>query len=413
MKFRLFAALLAMPVLLTLSAGALAQATGSAPKTIEVTGHGDSSAKPDVMTLSFAVTSHSDSADECTRNEAEISRRVVDTLKAKLGDSAKVSTSDFSFNPSLEYGGGMATPTPTVWHAEEPPATWEFKANLSVFADSLEPLGDLIETGLAAGATSVSESGVGEMPEEPDENTPEATGAKVGTATGSLYGGNENRRRRPRAYYVGLSVESQGASPADCVRKGNALVNQVEAALKKQMGGRGKVIVSNFDVDEINPEQRAGNPRYQYQPPPQQQPRKVYDARVTVSAETTKLELLGPVVEAAMKAGAAQLNQVSFTLKDDSASRKEAIEKASADAKSKAETLASSMGVKLKGILRISTNAQTRPYVVDGSQYAEAASMEMHRMNTAQVTSPESAEMPVTPLDVSFSADVNVTYQIE
>jgi uncharacterized protein YggE len=410
MKFRLFAALLAMPVLLALNAVALAQATGAAPKTIEVTGHGDSSAKPDLMTLSFAVTSHSDSADECTRNEAEISRRVVDALQAKLGDSAKVTTSDFSFNPSVEYGGGMATPTPTVWHAEEPPATWEFKANVSVFADSLEPLGDLIEAGLAAGATSVSDSGVGEMPDEPDENPPEVTGAKVGTATGTLYGGNEYRRRRQRAYYVGLSVESQGASPADCVRKGNALVNQVEAALKKQMGGRGKVIVSNFDVDEINPEQRAGIPRYQYQPPPQQPQRKVYDARVTVSAETTKLELLGPVVEDAMKAGAAQLNQVSFTLKDDSAARKEAIEKASADAKSKAETLASSMGVKLKGILRISTNAQTRPYIVYGSQYAEAASMAMHHL---EVTSPESAQMPVTPRDVSFSADVNVTYQIE
>jgi hypothetical protein len=139
MKFRLVAALSAMPILLALHAVALAQATGPAPKTIDVTGHGESSAKPDLMTLSFAVTSHSDSADESTKNEAEISRRVVDALKAKLGDSAKISTSDFSFNPTLDYGGGIATPTPTVSHTEEPPATWEFKANLSVFTDSLEP----------------------------------------------------------------------------------------------------------------------------------------------------------------------------------------------------------------------------------------------------------------------------------
>jgi uncharacterized protein YggE len=45
-----------------------------------------------------------------------------------------------------------------------------------------------------------------------------------------------------------------------------------------------------------------------------------------------------------MKSEDVRLNQVSFSLKDDSAARKEAIEKASADAKSKAETLASSMG---------------------------------------------------------------------
>lgn len=76
-----------------------------------------------------------------------------------------------------------------------------------------------------------------------------------------------------------------------------------------------------------------------------------------------------------MKAAAVRLNQVSFSLKDDSAARKEAIEKASADAKSKAETLASSMGVKLKGFLRISTNTQMRPYVVYGNHYMEATSM--------------------------------------
>ncbi len=129
----------------------------------------------------------------------------------------------------------------------------------------------------------------------------------------------------------------------------------------------------------------------QYQPPPPQpQHSKSYDAQVTVSAETTKLELLGPVVEDAMKAGAARLNQVSFTLKDDSAARKEAIDKASADAKSKAETLASSMGVKLKEILRISTNAQARPYVVYGNQYT-AAVASWSSMHRAQVAAPESA----------------------
>jgi uncharacterized protein YggE len=407
MKFRLLAALWAMPLILMLNATALAQATSPAPKTIDVTGHGESSAKPDLMTLSFAVTSHSDSADECTRNEAEISRRVVDVLKAKLGDSAKVTTSDFSFNPSIEYCG-MATPTPTVMHAEEPPATWEFKADLNVFSSSMEPLGDLIQAGLAAGATSAGQAGVGQMPEDADETSAVATDPK-GVAYSSHFADPEYRRRRPPAYYVGLTVVSEAASPGECVRRGNAIVNRVEAALKKQMGAQGKVIVADFSVDQINPQQRPGIPQYQQLPQPQ---RKVYDAQVTVSAETPKLELLGQVVEDATKAGAARLNQVSFTLKDDSSARKEAIEKASADAKSKAETLASSMGVKLKGILRISTNAQARPYIVYGNQY-QAAAASWSSMHRGQVAAPESAEMPVTPRDVSFSADVNVTYQIE
>jgi len=409
MKSRLLAALWAMPMIVTLNAVAFAQATGPAPKTIDVTGHGESSAKPDLMTLSFAVTSHSESADECTRNQAEVSRRVVDVLKAKLGDSAKVTTSDFSFNPSIEYGG-MATPTPTVMHAEEPPAIWEFKADLNVFSSSMEPLGDLIQTGLAAGATSAGQAGVGQMPDDADETSAVATDP-VGIASSSRYANGSGYRRRPPAYFVGLTVVSEAATPGECVRRGNAIVNRVEAALKKQMGAQGRVIVADFSVDQINPQQRPGIPQYQQPPQPQPQ-RKVYDAQVTVSAETPKLELLGQVVEDATKAGAARLNQVSFTLKDDSSARKEAIEKASADAKSKADTLASSMGVKLKGILRISTNAQARPYVVYGNQYT-AAVASWSSMHRAQVAAPESAEMPVTPRDVSFSADVNVTYQIE
>jgi hypothetical protein len=66
--------------------------------------------------------------------------------------------------------------------------------------------------------------------------------------------------------------------------------------------------------------------------------------------------------------------------------------------------------VKLKGILRISTNAQFRPYVVYGNQYMGAAAMSL-----GSVAAPAAvqAPMPVTPRDVGFGADVNVTYQIE
>jgi len=80
---------------------------------------------------------------------------------------------------------------------------------------------------------------------------------------------------------------------------------------------------------------------------------------------------------------------------------------ASADAKSKAETLANSMGAKLKGILRISTNAQAHPYVVYRNQYTTAWS------GARQVDSPQSAQMAVAPREVGFGADVNVTCRIE
>src|SRR6267154_52843 len=305
MSCKIFAALSAMPILLSLQVAASAQTTASATKTIDVTGHGDSSAKPDLMALSFAVTTRSDSADECTRKESETSQRVVSALKATLGDSAKVSTADFSFNPNIEYGNGNATPTPSTMRAEEPPATWEFKADVNVFADSMQPLGDLIETGLAAGATSVGQSGISQMPDEQDATAPAVPRALVGSASSYSNGGVAYQRLK-RMYYISLSVVAQGTSPPDSFRKGTVVVDRVEAALKKQIGARGRVEVTDFAVTEINPQQRPGFSQYQPPPPPQPQ-RKVYDAQMTVSAETPKLELLGPTVEAAVKSGAARL----------------------------------------------------------------------------------------------------------
>lgn len=404
LKSGLLAALWAMLMIVTLNASALAQ-----QKTIDVTGHGDSSAKPDVMTLSFAVTAHADSADECTRKQAETSRQVVYALKAKLGDSAKVTTSDFSFSPSIEYGN--ATPTPLGMTVSEPtatPATWRFSGEVYTFTQTIDPIADLLEAGIAAGAKSVAESGVSETAEDWDPKDwgltvpPVSSGSVTSSATGTAA-----NPRMVRVFRLALSVETEGASAVDAMRKGIALMNRVGFALRDKMGGHGRVDVGTFSVNQLNPQEEAQISRYQPPPPPQPQ-HKVYDAQVTISAETPKLELLGPSVEVAMKAGAVRLNQVTFSLKDDSAARKEAIEKASADAKSKAETLANSMGVQLKEILRISTNTQARPYVVYGNQYMAAM-----RGASAMVGSPESAAMPVTPRDVGFSADVNVTYRIE
>jgi uncharacterized protein YggE len=404
MRRILFAALLAMLALVSLNSVALAQGINSSPRTIDVTGHGDSSAKPDMMTLSFMVTARADTADECTRKESETSRQVIDALKAKLGDSAKITTSDFSFSPSIEYGNGMPTPVAIGGTPEPPPPTWRFTGEVDVFTDSIDPIADLLDTGIAAGATAISESGVSETAEDWDPTAPPvSSGMSTATGTGTY-------RRFRRMYRMGLSIETNGVSASDAMRKGTSLMKRVQSALRDKMSaGQGRVETGNFAVNQMNPQQEAERERYQPPPPPQPQ-HKVYDAQVTITVETPKLELLGPSVAAAMKSEDVRLNQVSFSLKDDSAARKEAIEKASADAKSKAETLASSMGVKLKGILRISTSAQFRPYVVYGNQYTGAAAMSL-----GSVAAPASAPppMPVTPRDVGFGADVNVSYQIE
>ena len=130
----------------------------------------------------------------------------------------------------------------------------------------------------------------------------------------------------------------------------------------------------------------------------------MYNAHTTVTVETRNLDALGPLIESGMNAGATQLDQVSFTLREDSAARDRAIEKAAADTKNKAATLASSMGVKLGAALHISTNAIVHPQIVHGNSFSA-----MQR----GVASDFAQAMPVMPHEVGYSADVNVVYQLE
>src|SRR5713101_82055 len=61
------------------------RSSATGPRTIEVRGHGEVRVKPDTMIISLSVRSQAKSAEECTQQQAEKIRRVVDSLKAKIG----------------------------------------------------------------------------------------------------------------------------------------------------------------------------------------------------------------------------------------------------------------------------------------------------------------------------------------
>jgi uncharacterized protein YggE len=252
-------------------------------------------------------------------------------------------------------------------------------------------MGTLIDSGMAAGATRLQQSGVGDVFDEP-------------TPSRSYFWSKKPHRSIKRVTFVILEIEVQGSTASDATRKGSPRVAQVEKVLKERLGDHGTVKISEFGISQIDPNQN----RFQVpQPQPQTQQVQNYAAHTTVTAETSKLDLLGTVVQAGIDNGATRLNQVQFTLRNDTEARKEAIEKASAEAKTKAESVAKSMGVTLGEILRISTNAQVRPQVIYGNNYQMAVSQAAipHALSAATV--------PVLPREVGFSADVTVDYEIE
>lgn len=110
---------------------------------------------------------------------------------------------------------------------------------------------------------------------------------------------------------------------------------------------------------------------------------------------------LGEVMDAAMANGATQVSSVSYGLKDEKSARNEALRLAVQDARSKADVIASALGVKIIGI-RLATEQGTNM-----GRYELAAARMM------KAGSNDAAPTPVAPGTIDFNANVHVEYQIQ
>jgi uncharacterized protein YggE len=202
-----------------------------------------------------------------------------------------------------------------------------------------------------------------------------------------------------RTPYVTLSVEAEGKTADEAVKKGSEVAERVRRVLADKLGSHGTVQMEQYDVQK-------NQPQYVYRPPVSQfqQVQQGFSGSTTVEIETRELDKLTSIVEAAADAGAARINQVSYTLSNQSDARKQAIGQACVDARQKAEAAASSLGVKLGKISRINVDASVQAGAIYGV-FAFAGASSISRSEFARQS------VPHTPADVH--ANVSVTYLIE
>lgn len=416
------AAMLALTALL--ASAAFAQ--NPSARTVEVTGHGEAKAKPDTLVVSFFVENQADTADAATAEHAAKVSKLINSLKEKVGSSAKITTADYSLNPTTVFTS--AGPVPTLQVATPGPertegARWTLGMGLDIRSDSLDGLGRAVDAAIAAGAsTQISMSGFEDEPIE--ENPPKGSGAggdSVMAAPPRYRGGPPVPMKL--VAFIRLGIETQGADVDECMRDANAIRHRIDKEVSTILKGKGGVFPSGLSLVL-----RQGQPLpsaygvhmergtvsqpqvgYSVLSQPQQQPREqkqVYQAHSSVTTETSEIDKLGIIVQTGMNSGATRLNNITFTLSNDNQARKDAIDKASADARSKAQEVARSMGVKLGNVLKISTNAAPRAQVIYGGMYQGS-------LAAASVPGREASSLPVMPREVGFSAEVSVSYAIE
>lgn len=87
-----------------------------------------------------------------------------------------------------------------------------------------------------------------------------------------------------------------------------------------------------------------------------------YTANNSLSVRTTDIDNVGALIDAAFAAGANTLDNVQFTVQDDSEAREQALTKAVEDARRKADVLAAAVGMKVAAIESI---AESGVYTYD------------------------------------------------
>ena len=149
LRLRAAAVSLAIAFVVPMFASAASAQSGEnvfAKRTIEVDGNGETRTSPDTANLDLAIDTQAKTAEEAAARNAALATKVIDALKAKLGDKGKITTGGYSLDPEYDQRPN-AKPTIIGYNAQN---------TVTVHTGALDLVGALIDTAIAAGANRVN-----------------------------------------------------------------------------------------------------------------------------------------------------------------------------------------------------------------------------------------------------------------
>jgi len=194
----------------------------------------------------------------------------------------------------------------------------------------------------------------------------------------------------PDIAYINIGVHTEKDTAADAVAENNAQTQQVMDALKSAGVDTKDIQTTNFSIW----------PNPQYDPQTNQKIGTTYVVDNTVYVKIHKLDQLGDLLDATVKAGANSINSIQFDVADKTDALKQARDAAVKDARTQAQELATAAGVSLGDVQNISFYSNiptpyTDAYGKGGGGMAAAAAV------------------PVTPGQMTLTVSVTITYEIK
>ena len=217
---------------------------------------------------------------------------------------------------------------------------------------------------------------------------------------------SQQDKRRPRVPSITVNGEAMISAEPDQAQIDIGVVTQARSApeASKENAERLSRVLTEVKTllgksDEVKTSGYSLTPNYRY--PQGGKPEIVgYTASNTVRIKTNTLDLVGRLIDGAMQAGANNVNRLVFTLKDEQGAQLEALRQASAKAKSKAEAVAASLGLKILRIAAINEGERTIQPIYRQAMAARGEAL------AAQ------APTPVEPGTVDVRSTVSLTAEV-
>lgn len=204
---------------------------------------------------------------------------------------------------------------------------------------------------------------------------------------------------------IDVSATGQAEASPDRATVSAGVVQQGTTA-REAMFSNATLMTAVFDEleaagipkSDITTSQLSLKPQYDYRD--RKKPTiKGYEARNTVTVKSDDIEKVGPMLDALVRAGVNNINQVQFSVKDPKNALKQAREEAIREAREKAQSMANAAGVKLGPLLSMTENSggfNPQPVYARSAQFSAA----------------ESASTPISAGDQTLRVSVNLSYGI-
>jgi uncharacterized protein YggE len=198
----------------------------------------------------------------------------------------------------------------------------------------------------------------------------------------------------PDVVYIELGAQTQADTVLEAQKKNTQVMSKVFASLEKAGLAKKDMETTFFNVEPVR----------EYDEKTKRWNTVGYKAVNRIKVTLTDIDRAGEIIDIAIAAGATNVENVIFSVKDESQWKLKALEAALKDAQAKAKTAASVLDVKIVGVKSVTDKNSVNLYRYESMRALDAGTM---------LKASAGAPTPIQAGDVKIEASVEVTFAIQ